>query len=122
MEFTHSEAIGYGQKYTTEPGQRLATVAIGFGSGYPFRSSQLETIIHGHGVPLFGDVGMDALQIDITHCPNVAVNDWVTLIGQEGQHCIEVQTLANLANTSPYQLLSGINCYHSYYNFGNHTS
>jgi alanine racemase len=122
LEFTHSEAIGYGQKYTTEPGQRLATVAIGFGSGYPFRSSQLETIIHGHGVPLFGDVGMDALQIDITHCPNVAVNDWVTLIGQEGQHCIEVQTLANLANTSPYQLLSGINCYHSYYNFGNHTS
>ena len=122
LEFTGSEAIGYGQKYTTEPGQRLATVAIGFGSGYPFRSSQLKAIIHGHLAPLFGDVGMDALQIDITHCPNVAVYDWVTLIGREGQHCIEVKTFANLAKTTPYQLLSGIHCHRSYHNQRNYTS
>jgi alanine racemase len=121
LDFKRAEAIGYGQKYTTEPGQRLATVAMGFGSGYPFLSSQLKAIINGHLAPLFGDVGMDALQIDITHCGNVAVYDWVTLIGREGQHCLDVQTFASLAKTTPYQLLSGIHCHRSYHNFGKQT-
>lgn len=122
LDFKCAEAIGYGQKYTTEPGQRLATVAIGFGSGYPFVSSQLKAIINGQLAPLFGDVGMDALQIDITHCANVAVYDWVTLIGHEGQHCLDVTTFASLAKTTPYQLLSGIHCHRSYHNFGKQTS
>lgn len=121
LEFEQAEAIGYGQKYITKPGQRLATVANGFGTSYPFNSSRLAVIVNGHLAPLFGDVGMDALQIDITNCPEVAVYDWVTQIGQKGDHSLDVRTVAGLAKMTSYQLLSRIHCHRSYHNFGEHT-
>src|SRR5262249_18368039 len=35
LQFVRREKVGYGQHHETRPGQRLATVAVGFGSGYP---------------------------------------------------------------------------------------
>ncbi len=117
LQFTQSEAIGYGQRYIAKSGQRLATISIGFGSGYPFRSTKLYALVHGHQVPLFGDVGMDALQIDVTNVPNINLYDWVTLIGKEGKQHISVHSLAIDAETTPYQLLSAIHCPHLYIDF-----
>jgi len=118
LDFTHSEGVGYGQQHVTRPGQRLATVSIGFGSGYPFRSTKLHALVRNHRVPLFGDVGMDAFQLDVTDIPDIELYDWVTLIGTDGDEHISVHSLAFDAETTPYQLLSGIHCCRSYVDSG----
>lgn len=111
LEFEAAEAVGYGQKSHVQPGQRLATVAFGFGSGYPRGVFPAYGILRGCRVPLFGAIGMDALQVDITDLSEpskVSMDDWVTLIGQTGEVKISVSDLAKLSNVSPYELLSNL--------------
>jgi len=118
LNFSCSEAVGYGQKHMINPGQSLATVSTGFGSGYPFRSPKLHALVHGQKVPLFGEVGMDALQVNVTNVPDLKLYDWITLIGADGDERISVHSLALDAETTPYQLLSGLYFTHSYINSG----
>ncbi|WP_234969850.1 MULTISPECIES: alanine racemase [Alicyclobacillus] len=110
LRFDKEEGVGYGQHHQARPGQCLATLSIGFGSGYPFISKDLNAIVHGKVVPVFGDIGMDAMQIDVTDVPDVQLYDWVTLIGKESGVRISVKELARRARTTPYQLLAGLKC------------
>jgi alanine racemase len=112
LDFPRPEAVGYGQRHTTHAGQLLATVALGFGSGYP-RGSGLTALLHGRRVRLFGDVGMDALQIDVTGVP-ARRGDWVTFLGADGGASLSLSDLARAAQLNPYQLLAQLRCHHWY--------
>ena len=114
LEFNREEGVGYGQKYKTRPGQRLATVATGFGSGYPLGSKGLHGLVRGQQAPLFGDPGMDALQLDVTNIPDAQLYDWATLIGTDGDRHISVHGLARDAGITPYELLSRLRCQRLY--------
>jgi len=114
LDFESEEGVGYGQRYTTKPRQRLATVSIGFGSGYPCGARKLHALVHGQRVPLFGEVGMDALQLDVTGIPEAQLYDWVTLIGADGNDHISVHALARAATMTPYELLSQLYCHRLY--------
>lgn len=116
LDFEGREGVGYGQAYQTTAGQRLATVALGYGSGYPFGTHRLEVLLKGKRVPLAGAAGMDALQLDVGEVPDVALYDWATLIGLDGPERISVRDLARATEISPYVLLRGLNCYRSYIN------
>jgi lysine 2,3-aminomutase len=111
LAFTRAEGVGYGRRVQTRAGQQLATVAVGFGSGYPLRGNGLRALIRENSAPLFGDTGMDALQVDVTGIPDVSLNDWITLAGTEGHERISFQEIASRAGTTVYQLLSGIRCH-----------
>lgn len=114
QRFVMSDHVGYGLRYSVQPGQTLATLSIGFGSGYPFHARGLEALVGGIRVPIFGEVGMDAMQIDVSAVPSIRVNDWVTLIGEDGDQRISVKDMARRANTTPYQLMAGLRGQHVY--------
>ncbi len=114
LNFEHSEGVGYNRRNRTRAGQRLATVATGFRSGYPLRGEGLRAIVRGKSAPMFGDAGMDSLQIDITEIAETKIGDWVTLMGSDEDHCISAKEIARAAKTSVYELLSGLRCYRIY--------
>lgn len=114
LDFEGREGVGYGLAYKTRAGQRLATVALGYGSGYPFGTHRLEALVKGRRVPLAGAVGMDALQLDVTGVPGVGLYDWVTLLGVEGDERISVGEVARAAGMAAYELLRQLRPHRSY--------
>lgn len=108
LAFGGTEPVGYGPDHLTHSGLRLATLAIGYGGGYPAGAHKGEVIIGGKRCPLFGAVGMDYMQVDVTSVENVELYGWATLLGQDGEQIIRAKELASAAGLSPYSLLRGM--------------
>lgn len=109
-EFRRAEGVGYGQRHVAEPGQRLATLAFGFGSGYPYVAGRLWALAGGRRAAVFGHPGMDAMQVDVTDIPAIELYDWMALLGRDGGERLSVAGLAGAAGTTAYQLLASLRC------------
>ncbi|MCP4846603.1 MAG: alanine racemase [Verrucomicrobiaceae bacterium] len=102
--------ISYGQTFIASRAMRVATIAAGYGDGYPrsLSGTGAEVIIANRHCPLLGRVTMDMLMADVSHLDTAPVpGDTVTLIG--GQ--IAPITTAELAGKSgliPWEILTGI--------------
>lgn len=116
IDFNSTQGVGYGRRFSVPSGHRLATLSIGFGNGYPYRTSGLNVIAGGKLAPVAGDAGMDATQIDVTDVDQVGLYGWVTLLGVDGQQRIRLATLASACNSTPYQILAALRCGRVYSN------
>lgn len=97
--------VGYGADWCAERDSRIGVVNVGYADGYPWRLSNRATVCVGEcAVPVVGRVSMDMISIDLTDVPDVRVGDSVVLWGQEPA----VDDLAEIAGTSPYELLTGV--------------
>ena len=101
--------ISYGRTFITKRESLVATVSIGYADGYPrLLSNRGIMIAKGRRVPVIGRVCMDMTMIDVTEAPSLAVGDWVTVIGEEGDEAVWADELARLSETIPYEILCGI--------------
>lgn len=102
------DTISYDATYTFTTRQRIATVAAGYGDGYPRSlSSRGEALLHGQRIPIRGIVTMDMVMFDVTSVP-CERGDIVTLIGDDGDQLLTVEQVAHMAGKSPYELLTGL--------------
>ncbi|PQA85780.1 alanine racemase [Hyphococcus luteus] len=61
------ETVGYDAAFTAERPTRIATVAIGYGDGYPRAGAgRGEAIIHNERARIVGKVSMDFVTLDVT--------------------------------------------------------
>lgn len=97
------ETVGYGNRWRASRQSKIATVAIGYGDGYP-RSAKDGTpvIVNGARAPLVGTVSMDMLTVDVTDVDSVCVGDEVELWGKT----LSVNEVARHADTIGYELLT----------------
>ncbi|MEC8977474.1 MAG: alanine racemase [Pseudomonadota bacterium] len=103
--FEEGDSIGYDAKYICQRLMRVAVIAVGYGDGYPRDAgSGAAVLIQGVKCPIVGVISMDMMAVDVSLCPNVSLQSPVTLWG-EG---LPVETVAGLANRSPYELLTAI--------------
>ena len=103
--FKKGDSIGYGQSYVCERDMPVATIAIGYGDGYPRHATNgTPVLVNGKQVPLVGRVSMDMITADISSVKKVKVGDEVTLWG-EG---LPVELIAEKARTISYELFCGI--------------
>jgi alanine racemase len=51
---------------------------------------------------------MDAITVDVTDVPGVAVGDVATLIGEDGDERITAEEVAAWSNTISYEILTSI--------------
>lgn len=109
VQFDRDDYLGYGHCHRVRAGSRLATLAFGFGRGYPAGVTRAPVEIAGHCYPLIGAVGMDALQVDITGSPAVEIGAWATLIGGNAPR-ITAREVAEAGGLTPYEFLSGLHC------------
>lgn len=102
--------VSYGRTYTTEDPTKIAVVGIGYADGLCRSfSGGISFLLHGKRVPQIGRICMDMCMVDISRVPEAKVGDVVTVFGEDGGDCIEVDSLSGRLNTIPYEILCGIN-------------
>jgi len=101
------ETVGYAATWTAARPSRIATVAIGYGDGYPVHApSGTPVLINGHRCPMVGRVSMDMITVDVTDLPDIALGDEVILWGGSLSASLSVNEVANCAGTISYELLT----------------
>ena len=102
--------VGYGAAHRVEKKARIATVAAGYGDGYPRAAASktggsMHAYIADHKTTLFGRVSMDLITLDVSDLP-----DELAVPGQAvellGPH-ISPDDLARSASTIGYEILTG---------------
>lgn len=102
--------IGYGCTYKTTRAARLAVIPVGYYDGYPRSlSNSAHVLVRGRRAAVRGRVAMNFIVADVTDIPAVRLEDEVTLIGRDGREAISVDSLASLAGTISYEMISRIN-------------
>ncbi len=97
--------ISYGSTYITDKETRVATIPVGYGDGYPRNlSNKGYVIIAGKKCPILGRVCMDQFMVDVTGM-DVKEGDVATLVGNDGEECITVEELAEIAGTFNYEFV-----------------
>jgi alanine racemase len=97
------DAVGYGGTWQAKQDSVIATIAIGYGDGYP-RSAQAGTpvFINNQRAALAGKVSMDMITVDVTNIADVSLGDVVELWGEN----LNVEDVAEHMNTINYELLT----------------
>ena len=108
-ELGPGEEISYGGTYVTERTMRIATVAVGYGDGYPRSLSNCGyVLICGKRAHILGRVCMDQLMVDVTDIMEADVDTPVTLIGKDGDEEITMEHLAELCGGFHYEMVCDI--------------
>ena len=103
-------SVSYGRTYTAKKKTRIATLPVGYSSGYPFRlSGRSRVLIRGRSFPIAGRVTMDHLMVDVGNGFPVRRWDEATLIGRSGSQSVRAEELARHANTIPYEIVCSLN-------------
>ena len=101
--------ISYGGTYVTDRPTVVATVPVGYADGYRRSlSGKFHVLIHGQKAPILGRICMDQLMVDVTHIPDVALDDRVTLVGRDGDEEITMEQIAAAADSFNYEFVCGI--------------
>lgn len=101
--------IGYGCTYKTTYKSRLAILPVGYYDGYRRKLSNLGyVLIHGKRAPIRGRVFMNMVVADVTHIPNVHLEDEAVLLGHQGKEKITAELLASWMETIPYEVTTQI--------------
>lgn len=113
-ELHPGESVSYGRTYTAKTPRRVATVCVGYADGYPRRLSGSDCggvmCIRGKAAPVIGRVCMDQTLVDVTHIPEAALFDEVTVFGP-GSAAVGADTADTIAaktGTINYEVICGI--------------
>jgi alanine racemase len=99
------ERVGYGGRWRAARPSRIATVAAGYGDGYPRHAPDGTPVrIGARRSPLAGRVSMDMITVDVTENPDAVVGARAVLWGSDPG----VDEIAAAAGTIGYELLAGL--------------
>lgn len=101
--------IGYGCTYRTSAPSVIGVVPVGYYEGYARALSNVaHVLVGGRRAPVRGRVCMNMFMVDLTHVPDAAVGDVVTLIGSDGDERVSADDLAAWSGTIHYEIVSRI--------------
>jgi len=102
-------SISYGRTFTAPAPMNVAILPVGYADGFSHHlSNRGYVLIRGTRCAVLGAVCMDQTVVDVTHLPGLQPGEPVTLIGADDSEHITPETLAELAETIPYEILTGI--------------
>jgi len=102
--------IGYDCTETLQKDSRVAVCPIGYWHGYPRVLSSIGfVLVNGQRARILGRVSMDMISIDVTDIKNAKIGSEVILIGKQGKEEIFAGELANLSDTSHYEIVTRLN-------------
>jgi alanine racemase len=102
-QIVSGESVGYGNTWTATRPSKIATIAVGYGDGYPRNAkSGTPVYINGQIVPLVGRVSMDLISVDVTDLKDIKLEDTVELWGKN----LPVNLIAKHADTIGYELVT----------------
>lgn len=108
-DFAASQPLGYGGTYVTKAPAHVAVLPVGYADGYNRQlSNRGRVIVREHYAPIVGSISMDLTLVDVTGIPGIAVGDEVVLLGTCDGLSVDALEHAQLANSSPYEILCNI--------------
>ena len=101
--------VSYGWNWIAERDSLIATIPLGYGSGYP-RSlgGRAEVLVSGKRCKVVGNITMDYIMVDVSDIGSVNCGDIVTAIGQDGMERITADDLAILSGTIGYEIITSL--------------
>ena len=97
------ECVGYGNTWQATRKSKIATVAVGYGDGYPRNAkSGTPVLVKGKKAQLAGRVSMDMITLDVTDVSGVCIGDEVELWGKS----LSANEVASWADTIGYELVT----------------
>lgn len=97
--------VSYGGHFVSDRPMRIATIAAGYGDGYPRSlSGQGHVLIAGKKAPILGRVCMDQFMVDVSEIPEAAADLQVTLVGRDGEEELSMEQLAELCGGFRYEI------------------
>lgn len=99
------QSVGYNRAFITKKTKKIATLPIGHadGIGRQYGNGVGAVRVHGHSVPIVGNVCMDMIMIDVTGV-DCEEGDEVVLFDNH----TTAEEFASKGNTISYELLTGI--------------
>lgn len=99
------DAVSYGRRFVADKEMKIATIPIGYADGYrrDLGNGKAYVLIDGKKAPIVGAVCMDMCMVNLEGI-DAKEGDEVILFGPQ----LSVQILADLLNTIPYEILTGI--------------
>lgn len=102
------DTVSYDATFVAGKPMKVATVAAGYADGYPRAlSNRSMGLVNGETVHVTGRVTMDMTMFDVT-AVDCKIGDQITLIGTSGSRTITIQQVADWADMSPYEVLTGL--------------
>ncbi|MEX6633791.1 alanine racemase [Hyphococcus lacteus] len=100
------DAVGYGATYIAKKPSVIATVAAGYGDGYPRNGSPVGNVsINGERAPIAGRISMDFITIDVSDLKKrPELGDSVEFFGS----AVRIHEAAQTTNRVSYDLLTGL--------------
>jgi alanine racemase len=100
--------VSYNHTYVCDQPLVVAVVGIGYADGVPRSlSNRIKVSIRGKLVPQIGSITMDQLMVDVSAIPDLQVGEVVTLLGQDGEVHLAVESWAELLGTISYEIVCG---------------
>ena len=99
------EAVGYDKTFIADKETRIATIALGYADGMPWKlSGHGVAYVDYHPAPFAGRVSMDYITLDVTDVPEslLSIGKEVEFIGRHSP----LDVVAQKANTIPYVILT----------------
>ena len=108
-DFSANQPLGYGATYVTKAPAHVAVLPVGYADGYNRQlSNRGRVIVREHYAPIVGRISMDLTLADVTGIPGVGVGDEVILLGTGEGLSVDALEHAELANSTPYEILCNI--------------
>jgi alanine racemase len=108
-DFGANHPLGYGGTYVTKAPAHVAVLPVGYADGYNRQlSNRGRVILREHYAPIVGRISMDLTLVDVTGIPGVAVGDEVILLGNGEGLSVDALEHAEMANSTPYEILCNI--------------
>lgn len=102
-------SIGYGLTYITKRETKIAVIPQGYADGLDRGlSNKGEVLIHGTRCKILGRVSMNMFVVNVSHLPDVRLEDEVVILGQQGKEEITAEELAKKINTINYEITTRI--------------
>jgi alanine racemase len=104
------DTVSYDATWTALSRRLIATIPLGYADGYPRSLSNVgKGLVRSSTVPVAGRVTMDMTMLDVTDT-GAQIGDVVTMLGSNEDHAshLDVAAVAEAANMSPYELLTGL--------------
>lgn len=97
--------FGYGARFTSTKAMRVATIAMGYGDGYPRTAVDgTPILIKNKMCPIIGRVSMDMITVDVSGVHNIQSGDLVTLWGIG----LPIEKVAKFTHNIAYDMLSAV--------------
>lgn len=106
-EVKKGEYVGYGTSFLASENKKIAVVPVGYANGFSRNlSNSGRVLVAGKRASVAGTVNMNLVSVDVTHIPDVKVNDEVVLIGFQKDQEITVASFGDYSDLLNYEVLT----------------